>query len=101
MFLFFFFFFSSRRRHTRLVSDWSSDVCSSDLTCVQSSSPLLLREAACVAHMPCSSLPPWFVLRDAVGGDLPGQKLCVLHAQVRSLLRHIHVWGSVAFLLFC
>src|SRR5437016_13177943 len=24
-------FFSSRRRHTRLVSDWSSDVCSSDL----------------------------------------------------------------------
>src|ERR1019366_10426307 len=22
--------FSSRRRHTRLVSDWSSDVCSSD-----------------------------------------------------------------------
>src|SRR5438093_4002162 len=28
---FIFFFFSSRRRHTRLVSDWSSDVCSSDL----------------------------------------------------------------------
>src|SRR5258706_12174018 len=28
----FLFFFSSRRRHTRLVSDWSSDVCSSDLT---------------------------------------------------------------------
>src|SRR5438093_5952687 len=27
------FFFSSRRRHTRLVSDWSSDVCSSDLGC--------------------------------------------------------------------
>src|SRR5262249_58697713 len=26
-----FLFFSSRRRHTRLVSDWSSDVCSSDL----------------------------------------------------------------------
>src|SRR5438046_9252436 len=25
------FFFSSRRRHTILVSDWSSDVCSSDL----------------------------------------------------------------------
>src|SRR5438046_2991605 len=25
------FFFSSGRRHTRLVSDWSSDVCSSDL----------------------------------------------------------------------
>src|SRR5204863_1257728 len=27
-----FFFFSSRRRHTRSLRDWSSDVCSSDLT---------------------------------------------------------------------
>src|SRR5262249_57488815 len=25
------FFFARRRRHTRVVSDWSSDVCSSDL----------------------------------------------------------------------
>src|SRR5205814_2578421 len=32
MFLFVsYFFFSSRRRHTRCLSDWSSDVCSSDL----------------------------------------------------------------------
>src|SRR5437867_1624222 len=29
---FFFFFFSSRRRHTRSYGDWSSDVCSSDLS---------------------------------------------------------------------
>src|SRR5256885_11793348 len=28
------FFFSSRRRHTRLQGDWSSDVCSSDLSSV-------------------------------------------------------------------
>src|SRR6266498_5758481 len=34
----FFFFFSSRRRHTRCGRDWSSDVCSSDLS--------LLRRAA-------------------------------------------------------
>src|SRR3989442_14524988 len=27
-----FFFFSSRRRHTRCGRDWSSDVCSSDLS---------------------------------------------------------------------
>src|SRR5438270_9707844 len=27
------FFFSSRRRHTRFDCDWSSDVCSSDLSC--------------------------------------------------------------------
>src|SRR5262245_62545419 len=31
LFVVFFFFFSSRRRHTRCLSDWSSDVCSSDL----------------------------------------------------------------------
>src|SRR6266487_814904 len=30
--IWFFFFFSSRRRHTRWTGDWSSDVCSSDLT---------------------------------------------------------------------
>src|SRR5262245_62430984 len=35
----FFFFFSSRRRHTRCLSDWSSDVCSSDLSCAGSSAP--------------------------------------------------------------
>src|SRR5688572_21480727 len=32
IFVFLFFFFSSRRRHTRFDCDWSSDVCSSDLT---------------------------------------------------------------------
>src|SRR2546430_5944348 len=31
--LLFLFFFSSRRRHTRFDCDWSSDVCSSDLSC--------------------------------------------------------------------
>src|SRR3712207_7771269 len=29
-----FFFFSSRRRHTRYWRDWSSDVCSSDLSTI-------------------------------------------------------------------
>src|SRR5690349_22513511 len=33
------FFFSSRRRHTRSLRDWSSDVCSSDLTAVQQDFP--------------------------------------------------------------
>src|SRR2546430_7296124 len=31
-FSYFLFFFSSRRRHTRFDCDWSSDVCSSDLS---------------------------------------------------------------------
>src|SRR2546430_3268798 len=35
--LVFLFFFSSRRRHTRFDCDWSSDVCSSDLSCTVSS----------------------------------------------------------------
>src|SRR2546430_9043063 len=41
-----FFFFSSRRRHTRFDCDWSSDVCSSDL----SSSPSLGRAALIAEH---------------------------------------------------
>src|SRR2546430_11001892 len=40
-----FFVFSSRRRHTRFDCDWSSDVCSSDLT----------RRALLVADMPFGS----------------------------------------------
>ena len=40
----FFFFFSSRRRHTRLVRDWSSDVCSSDLEFLPNSKLLSLHQ---------------------------------------------------------
>src|ERR1035438_10588001 len=39
-----FLFFSSRRRHTRCLSDWSSDVCSSDLLST-SLGPLVAHEA--------------------------------------------------------
>src|SRR5260221_11371141 len=39
-----FFFFSSRRRHTRSLCDWSSDVCSSDLSCTIKEFGYLLRE---------------------------------------------------------
>src|SRR5262245_66625619 len=38
----FLFFFSSRRRHTRCLSDWSSDVCSSDLAQRSWQSPAVL-----------------------------------------------------------
>src|SRR5699024_11939588 len=41
----FFFFFSSRRRHTRSKRDWSSDVCSSDLTFVA----LVMEQVTCPA----------------------------------------------------
>src|SRR3989440_2135726 len=41
------FFFSSRRRHTRSDRDWSSDVCSSDLSAVMMATDFLLN-----AHKP-------------------------------------------------
>src|SRR5262245_34003813 len=41
----FFFFFSSRRRHTRCLSDWSSDVCSSDLLDPDKSNGRIIRIA--------------------------------------------------------
>src|SRR5262249_59796534 len=42
-------FLSSRRRHTRLVSDWSSDVCSSDLMFLSDCTPrsVTFRIACC------------------------------------------------------
>src|SRR5438093_3294206 len=55
LFCLFFFFFSSRRRHTRLVSDWSSDVCSSDL----SPEPTLdLYDTRWVIHTQSQERPP-------------------------------------------
>src|SRR3712207_8245391 len=44
MFAIFFFFFSSRRRHTRYWRDWSSDVCSSDLTFAQNNAEQRFKE---------------------------------------------------------
>src|SRR2546427_4278247 len=44
------FFFSSRRRHTRFDCDWSSDVCSSDLTFPVDGRGLRLEDLATVAY---------------------------------------------------
>src|SRR6266508_1987664 len=57
--LFFLFFFSSRRRHTRFSRDWSSDVCSSDLT----GTPCLR-----TPHCPRRTGPR---TRGSAGGDRP------------------------------
>src|SRR5262249_57219506 len=60
------FFFSSRRRHTRLVSDWSSDVCSSDLglsqeaaSSPQSAPSRTISLNGCLATLVCAQLDPW------------------------------------------
>src|SRR5690348_18084365 len=42
------FFFSSRRRHTRWTGDWSSDVCSSDLSAL-----FTRRDVIVVASVSC------------------------------------------------
>src|SRR5256885_15824823 len=55
------FFFSSRRRHTRLQGDWSSDVCSSDLSAhVFLAHDVVLGRRGAVK-----------VLHPALAGDLP------------------------------
>src|SRR5262245_44908474 len=46
-----FFFFSSRRRHTRCLSDWSSDVCSSDLDQSDEARERFLVEARAIARL--------------------------------------------------
>src|SRR5438034_10942008 len=48
----YFFFFSSRRRHTRSLCDWSSDVCSSDLTRSVWSWMGVYREALTLSNRP-------------------------------------------------
>src|SRR5205814_2589506 len=72
------FYFSSRRRHTRCLSDWSSDVCSSDLSdpcgpsqkieCVFTASPETIRRE-----------PREFDLRRSVGNRRTWQSArCVI-----------------------
>src|SRR5262245_64964134 len=52
IFILSFFFFSSRRRHTSCLSDWSSDVCSSDLVHLQLLvAAALARLAAAAGHV--------------------------------------------------
>src|SRR5699024_11756843 len=50
--LLFSFFFSSRRRHTRSKRDWSSDVCSSDLSLLRLlSHHIRIHLAALIRHL--------------------------------------------------
>src|SRR6266436_1558759 len=59
-----FFFFSSRRRHTRCSRDWSSDVCSSDLTCASQEPTIAshvqgIQEQRLTVPRACRDLSDW------------------------------------------
>src|SRR5438034_11085663 len=60
------FFFSSRRRHTRSLCDWSSDVCSSDLTVVLLGLTSLITDIS--SEMVAAVLPLYLVY---IGGFTP------------------------------
>src|SRR5256885_14524734 len=56
------FFFSSRRRHTRLQGDWSSDVCSSDLS-LRSSCTISPAISLTASERMASKFMPLFLLQ--------------------------------------
>src|SRR5262249_56018970 len=83
------FFFSSRRRHTRLVSDWSSDVCSSDLAPVRCQlqrcrEPLQRRNGD----------PAWIEPLRALARDVAAPRLERLLCEVRSEERRVGKEGG-------
>src|SRR6266496_5736397 len=73
----FFFFFSSRRRHTRSLRDWSSDVCSSDLT-------RHIRMYAALPPSILSSVPvfPWEMVRRHLTEDRKSTRLNSSHVEI-------------------
>src|SRR6516225_11127768 len=81
-----FFFFASRRRHTSLTFDWSSDVCSSDLTNAQFPAGVLshIQRANGVSSCP----------------EAPTRLRLALRNQVRWISRHSREIGRQAEPLF-
>src|SRR5260370_38618380 len=67
-----FFFFSSRRRHRRFKCDWSSDVCSSDLTGMLYSAEIIRTVCDVIESLPSKSRPCLVVdpVMVASSGDL-------------------------------
>src|SRR5256885_11777379 len=81
----FFFFFSSRRRHTRLQGDWSSDVCSSDLSKTQTP------RAGRADHQPGPTA------REMVVGNLAGEFLVIGLVVVPTDALFRHAGGATGF----
>src|SRR5262245_62882970 len=78
---FFFFFFSSRRRHTRCLSDWSSDVCSSDLALLLVPLQVLHPDRRRRGHACPPSRPARPAARAPRQGGLPDGSVLLLRAR--------------------
>src|SRR5207253_11380132 len=88
-----FFFFSSRRRHTRWPRDWSSDVCSSDLSLHSSgcaASPGSSASESSAARASMHSDPDWLKghrdLHEVLRPEIELAKLCVARTFVSAFL---------------
>src|SRR5260221_8712942 len=79
----YFFFFSSRRRHTRSLCDWSSDVCSSDLSTQQLAEFVLKRNLAMMLLLTGNVVAHRFNLRKANGENA----VAVLPREIRKVRR--------------
>src|SRR5699024_1990296 len=103
----YFFFFSSRRRHTRSKRDWSSDVCSSDLSCTRpggNAKGPLRRNVGCLwcslesfgpqkgsSERNIQLCQPGHDRRQSTKKYDPDHKVC---AYVKEILKHPAVWDQ-------
>src|SRR5207302_6761525 len=102
------FFFSSRRRHTRFSRDWSSDVCSSDLTLLIHSqdperpSEILFRNLE-DPHTYESAELGWFALSQANDPKITRRMWDTLNERLRdrksTRLNSSHV--KISYAVFC
>src|SRR5690606_40506134 len=70
----FLFFFSSRRRHTRFSRDWSSDVCSSDLSGTLNEEVLISRKLADRLQLKLGDRFNSFFLKDGDPSQIPNNR---------------------------
>src|SRR3546814_5528294 len=90
--LFWFFFFKQKTAYEMRISDWSSDVCSSDLDTLLPDITDAIRQLVCnTKFLGCES-----DFNPAVGDDFIGQMLAINTAQLRTRLDHRKQANAVA-----